>query len=114
MFPETCGRSLEEIEEVFSQGHVFTAWKIKRDVGKKTLQDFRGAKGMHYAVRISPFTTYQADRPLGTYRTRSQGFPRAAGKGVNEICGRGRNRYLYKFVESCVKSSAIFQVRYER
>ncbi|KAA1477372.1 general substrate transporter [Dentipellis sp. KUC8613] len=37
-FPETAGRSLEEIEEVFAQGHVFTAWKIKRDVGKKTLE----------------------------------------------------------------------------
>jgi len=36
--PETAGRTLEEIEEVFAQGHVFTAWKIKRDVGKKTLE----------------------------------------------------------------------------
>ena len=39
MFPETAGRTLEEIEDVFAQGHIFTAWKIKRDVGKKTLQD---------------------------------------------------------------------------
>ncbi|TFK23864.1 general substrate transporter [Coprinopsis marcescibilis] len=39
MFPETVGRSLEEVEEIFKQGHVFTAWKIKRDVGKKTLSD---------------------------------------------------------------------------
>ncbi|CCA68264.1 probable high-affinity glucose transporter [Serendipita indica DSM 11827] len=54
MFPETCGRSLEEIEEVFSQGHVFTAWKIKRDVGKKTLQDVKGAHGMHHAEHPEP------------------------------------------------------------
>ncbi|TCD66166.1 hypothetical protein EIP91_001720 [Steccherinum ochraceum] len=38
-FPETAGRTLEEIEEVFAQGHIFTAWKVKRDVGKKTLRD---------------------------------------------------------------------------
>ena len=39
MFPETVGRSLEEVEEIFKQGHVFTAWKIGKDVGKKTLSD---------------------------------------------------------------------------
>jgi len=38
-FPETAGRSLEEIEEVFNQGHVFTAWKIDRSVGQKTLHE---------------------------------------------------------------------------
>ncbi|KAI0312838.1 general substrate transporter [Amylostereum chailletii] len=38
MFPETAGRTLEEIEEVFGQGHIFTAWKIPRGVGKKTLE----------------------------------------------------------------------------
>ncbi|KIM75302.1 hypothetical protein PILCRDRAFT_827406 [Piloderma croceum F 1598] len=36
-FPETAQRSLEEVEEIFEQGHVFTAWAIKRDVGKKTV-----------------------------------------------------------------------------
>ncbi|KAF9456658.1 general substrate transporter [Collybia nuda] len=39
MFPETVGRSLEEVEEIFQQGHVFTAWKIGKDVGKKTLAE---------------------------------------------------------------------------
>ncbi|EPQ50344.1 general substrate transporter [Gloeophyllum trabeum ATCC 11539] len=38
-FPETAGRSLEEVEEIFAQGHAFTAWKIGRDVGKKTVED---------------------------------------------------------------------------
>ena len=38
-FPETAGRTLEEIEEVFDQGHIFTAWRIDRKVGQKTLQD---------------------------------------------------------------------------
>ncbi|KAL8290405.1 hypothetical protein RQP46_002663 [Phenoliferia psychrophenolica] len=36
--PETCGRSLEEMDAVFESGHVFTAWKIKKDVGRKTLE----------------------------------------------------------------------------
>jgi hypothetical protein len=35
MFPETVGRSLEEVEEIFKSGHVFTAWKIGRNVGRK-------------------------------------------------------------------------------
>jgi len=39
MYPETVGRTLEEVEEIFQQGHVFTAWKIGKDVGKKTLQE---------------------------------------------------------------------------
>lgn len=39
MYPETTGRTLEEIEEVFNQGHMFSAWAIKRDVGKKNLED---------------------------------------------------------------------------
>ncbi|PVG01236.1 general substrate transporter [Serendipita vermifera] len=50
MFPETAGRTLEEVEEIFNQGHVFTAWKIKRDVGKKTLQEVKGAHGGEAAV----------------------------------------------------------------
>lgn len=39
MFPETVGRSLEEVEEIFQQGHTFTAWMIGKDVGKKTLAE---------------------------------------------------------------------------
>ena len=39
MYPETVGRSLEEVEEIFKQGHTFSAWKIEKDVGKKTLKD---------------------------------------------------------------------------
>ncbi|KAF4609468.1 hypothetical protein D9613_012243 [Agrocybe pediades] len=39
MFPETVGRSLEEVEEIFQQGHTFTAWKIGRSVGRKTLDE---------------------------------------------------------------------------
>ena len=38
-FPETAGRTLEEIEAVFEQGHIFTAWKVKKDVGRQTLED---------------------------------------------------------------------------
>ncbi|KAI0821278.1 general substrate transporter [Irpex lacteus] len=50
-FPETAGRTLEEIEEVFAQGHTFSAWKIKRHVGQKTLdqvrQEQKGDKESH-------------------------------------------------------------------
>jgi len=39
MYPETVGRSLEEVEEIFQQGHVFSAWAIDKNVGKKTLEE---------------------------------------------------------------------------
>lgn len=52
MFPETAGRTLEEIEDVFSQGNWFTAWRISKDVGKKTLADVIGKDDY---VRFVPF-----------------------------------------------------------
>jgi sugar porter (SP) family MFS transporter len=39
MYPETVGRSLEEVEEIFNEGHTFAAWKIGKNVGKKTLKE---------------------------------------------------------------------------
>lgn len=39
MYPETVGRSLEEVEDIFNEGHVFHAWKIGRGVGRKTLEE---------------------------------------------------------------------------
>lgn len=38
-FPETAGRTLEEVEEIFDQGHAFSAGAITRDVGKKTINE---------------------------------------------------------------------------
>ncbi|TNY24084.1 general substrate transporter [Rhodotorula diobovata] len=38
MFPETKGRTLEEMEEVFAH-NAFTAWRVPPSVGKKTLAD---------------------------------------------------------------------------
>jgi len=43
MFPETKGRTLEEIEDVFTAGHVFSAWAVDSSVGRKTLADVVGA-----------------------------------------------------------------------
>ncbi|KAG8216506.1 sugar transporter [Butyriboletus roseoflavus] len=43
-FPETAQRTLEEIEEVFAQGHIFSAWAISREVGKRNLEDIVGRK----------------------------------------------------------------------
>ncbi|CCM06493.1 uncharacterized protein FIBRA_08762 [Fibroporia radiculosa] len=40
-FPETAQRTLEEVEDVFAQGHAFAAWRVTRDVGKKTLEDVK-------------------------------------------------------------------------
>lgn len=45
-FPETAGRTLEEIEDVFAQGHVFSAWAISREVGKRNLEDIVARKGV--------------------------------------------------------------------
>jgi hypothetical protein len=42
VYPETVGRSLEEVEEIFNQGHAFSAWKIRKDVGKKMLKGVVG------------------------------------------------------------------------
>ena len=38
MYPETARRSLEEVGEIFSQGHTFTAWKIGKNVGMKVAE----------------------------------------------------------------------------
>jgi hypothetical protein len=37
MFPETAGRTLEEVEAIFDNGHTYTAWKVDRSVGLRTL-----------------------------------------------------------------------------
>ncbi|GAA5987470.1 hypothetical protein JCM5350_003093 [Sporobolomyces pararoseus] len=42
MFPETRGRTLEEMEEVFD-GNAFTAWRVKSSTGKKTLAEVEAA-----------------------------------------------------------------------
>ncbi|ESK86711.1 glucose transporter [Moniliophthora roreri MCA 2997] len=43
MFPETVGRTLEEVEDIFAEGHPFSAWKIGKNVGKRTLADVEKA-----------------------------------------------------------------------
>ncbi|KAF8136968.1 general substrate transporter [Boletus edulis] len=45
-FPETAQRTLEEIEDVFAQGHAFSAWAISREVGKRKLEDIVARKGV--------------------------------------------------------------------
>jgi MFS family permease len=47
MYPETKGRSLEELDDVFNQGHVFSAWAIDVNVGKKTLDQVLHEKPEH-------------------------------------------------------------------
>ena len=38
MFPETAGRTLEEVEAIFEKGHTFTAWRVDRSVGLRTFE----------------------------------------------------------------------------
>ncbi|KAH9993508.1 general substrate transporter [Russula compacta] len=38
MFPETAGRTLEEVEEIFATGNTFTAWRVDRSVGLRTFE----------------------------------------------------------------------------
>lgn len=49
MFPETVGRTLEEVEDIFASGHAFSAWAIGKDVGKKTLGEV--VEGTHAAEK---------------------------------------------------------------
>lgn len=51
-FPETAQRTLEEIEEVFAQGHVLSAWKIKRDVGMKNLHEVLAERGDKHSLQV--------------------------------------------------------------
>jgi len=38
MFPETAGRTLEEVEAIFEKGQTFTAWNVDRTVGLRTFE----------------------------------------------------------------------------
>ena len=38
MFPETAGRTLEEVEAIFEKGHTFAAWRVDRSVGLRTFE----------------------------------------------------------------------------
>jgi hypothetical protein len=38
MFPETAGRTLEEVEAIFEKGHTWTAWRVDRSVGLRALE----------------------------------------------------------------------------
>jgi hypothetical protein len=49
MFPETTGRTLEEVEAVFEAGNTFTAWRgSDRAIGKKTLAELEGKPSDEY------------------------------------------------------------------
>ncbi|KAJ3861764.1 general substrate transporter [Lentinula novae-zelandiae] len=50
MFPETVGRTLEEIEDIFTEGHAFAPWRIGKHTGKKTLADVIGQSKEHNSI----------------------------------------------------------------
>ncbi|KAF8829945.1 hypothetical protein HHX47_DHR2000226 [Lentinula edodes] len=50
MFPETVGRTLEEIEDIFTEGHAFAPWRIGKHTGEKTLADVIGQSKEHNSI----------------------------------------------------------------
>jgi sugar porter (SP) family MFS transporter len=64
MYPETKGRTLEEVEEVFAVGHTFTAWKIGKDVGMRNPADFTG----HTKKRTGSVHSSQNEKVEATHR----------------------------------------------
>ncbi|KAJ3733246.1 hypothetical protein DFJ43DRAFT_1153612 [Lentinula guzmanii] len=50
MFPETVGRTLEEVEDIFNEGHPFAPWKIGKHTGKRTLADVVGQNKEHSSI----------------------------------------------------------------
>ncbi|GAA5878400.1 hypothetical protein JCM8547_007908 [Rhodosporidiobolus lusitaniae] len=53
MFIETRGRTLEEMEEVFNSGDAFAAWRVGKDVGKKSLADLEASNARIEATKSS-------------------------------------------------------------
>ncbi len=54
MFPETAGRTLEEVEVIFEKGHTFTAWRVDRSVGLRTFEQ---------VVELKDYIAYDARPP---------------------------------------------------
>jgi hypothetical protein len=54
MYPETAGRTLEEVEEIFVKGNTFTAWRVDRSVGRKTLQQVVELKEYFARATVHP------------------------------------------------------------
>jgi Sugar (and other) transporter len=57
MFPETAGRTLEEVDEIFGQGQTFTAWRVDRSVGRKTLEQVVELKGIMAHATLRPHSS---------------------------------------------------------
>ncbi|KAH9962011.1 general substrate transporter [Lactifluus volemus] len=54
MFPETAGRTLEEVEEIFGHRQTFTAWRVDRSVGRKTLEQVVELKEVMARANLRP------------------------------------------------------------
>lgn len=63
--PQTKGRTLEEIEDVFAVGHTFTAWKVGKDVGKKTIEEVVGRRPQAGSVHSSDA---EKEKPVATHQ----------------------------------------------
>jgi len=70
MFPETAGRTLEEVEEIFAQGNTFTAWRVDRSVGRRTLGQVVELKDYLVCVTSYPHLSV-SDVPLSYWERRA-------------------------------------------
>jgi hypothetical protein len=69
MFPETAGRTLEEVEAIFEKGHTFTAWRVDRSVGLRTFEQVVELKDYivydpqppRHGSSVSDFSSLQED-----------------------------------------------------
>ncbi|GAA6018298.1 hypothetical protein JCM10207_000795 [Rhodosporidiobolus poonsookiae] len=61
MFPETKGRTLEEMEEVFATVPPFAAWRADANLGKKTLADLEAAGPRPSIAKSGLETTFSHD-----------------------------------------------------
>lgn len=63
MYPETKGRSLEEIEEIFAAGHVFSAYAIPKNIGFKSAADIeQGESNLRAAFAKNNGVSYPLEK----------------------------------------------------
>ncbi|KAK7027244.1 hypothetical protein VNI00_015333 [Paramarasmius palmivorus] len=80
MYPETVGRTLEEVEDIFAAGNVFSAWKIDKNVGRRTLEDMEKGKKTQDKSQVGSHT--QNYIGINTFRLVRHLFPLERTPGV--------------------------------
>jgi hypothetical protein len=103
MYPETKGRTLEEIEEIFNQGHTFAAWKVKNDVGHKTLAQVKAGTHVSSNVLLGSIPTLIICGLIGSPFERREDRNYARGHPYQAACLSVASQYsLFSFISSCL------------